>query len=294
MRADNDLVIHNSSTAGKILRGIVTAALFLFGLSLAHAETDNFRIRGGEQSEQEKTQNTVSDIKAEIKFGQNIAARILARNPMIENQSLIEYVNLVGNAVALHAGRPELKFHFTVIQSKHVNAYAAPGGYIFITKPAIDIMQDESELAGALAHEVAHVTRKHIVKALKIKGSEVSTQSGVTRFLGGVGDAGRVAFSQTVNKAVEMLFQDGLSQEDELDADKTGTIYLATTGYDPTALRRYLRRIKASKSGGLKVINSTHPPFNLRINKLAEQLKSMGVSKSRLPTVRARFLKRAR
>ncbi len=277
------------------MRGIFTAALFLFALSLANAETDNFRTRGGGgPTEQEKAEIAVSDIKAEIKFGQNIAARILARNPMIENQSLIDYVNLVGNAVALYAGRPELKFRFTVIQSKHVNAYATPGGYIFITKPAIDIMQDESELAGALAHEIAHVTRKHIVNALKIKGSESSAQSGLTRFLGGVGDAGRVAFAQTVDKAVEILFQDGLSREDELDADKTGTIYLATTGYDPTALRRYLRRVKASKGERLKVINSTHPPFNLRINKLAEQLKSMGIGKSRLPTVRARFLERAR
>ena len=142
MLADNDVAIHNSNTSGKILRGVFTAALFLFGLSLAVAGEDNFRARGGgEPTAQEKAQIAISDVEAEIKFGQNIAARILARNPMIENQSLIDYVNLVGNAVALHAGRPELKYRFTVIQSKHVNAYAAPGGYIFITKPAIDIMQ---------------------------------------------------------------------------------------------------------------------------------------------------------
>lgn len=295
LQAGNTVTLQTPDTSGKIWRGIFTVALCLYGLSIAEAASDNFRARGGgEPTAEEKTKQTVSDVEAEIKFGQNIVARILARNPMIENQSLIDYVNLVGNSVALHAGRPELKYRFTVIQSKYINAYAAPGGYIFITKPAIDLIQDESELAGALAHEIAHVTRKHIVKALKIKGSESSAQSGLTRFLGGVGDAGRIAFSQTIDKAVEILFQKGLSQEDELDADKIGTIYLTTTGYDPTALRRFLRRVNASKGKKLKVISSTHPPFKLRINALAKQLRSMGVAKSNLPKVRARFIERAR
>jgi len=295
LQADNSVTQQTTRTHGKIWRGFFTVALCLYGLSIAEAEPGNFRARGGgEPTAEEKEKQFISDVEAELKFGQDIAARILARNPMIENQSLVEYVNLVGNSVALHAGRPELKYRFTVIQSKDINAYAAPGGYIFITKPAIDLMQDESELAGALAHEVAHVTRKHIVNALKIKGSESSAQSGLTRFLGGVGDAGRVALSQTINKAVEILFQKGLSQEDELDADKTGTIYLATTGYDPTALRRFLRRVNAVRGSRLKVISSTHPPFKLRINALAKQLRSMGVTKSKLPKVRARFLQRTR
>jgi predicted Zn-dependent protease len=295
LQADNFVTTHTTVNSGKIWRGILTVALCLYGLSIAEAASDNFRARGaGEQTAEEKTKQAVSDVEAELKFGQNIAARILARNPMITNQSLIEYVNLVGNSVALHAGRPELTYRFAVVNSRDINAYAAPGGYIFITKPAIDLMQDESELAGALAHEIAHVTRKHIVKALKIKGSESGAQSGLTRFLGGVGDAGRVAFSQTINKAVEILFQKGLPQEDELDADKTGTIYLATTGYDPTALRRFLRRVNASKGVNLKIINSTHPPFKLRITTLAKQLKSMGVINSKLPKVRARFIERAR
>lgn len=294
LQADKAVTLNTPNTSGKIWRGIFTVALCLYGLSIADA-AENFRSRGGgEQNVEDKAKQAESDVQAELKFGQSIAARILARNPMIKKQSLIDYVNLVGNSVALHAGRPELKYRFAVIQSKEINAYAAPGGYIFITKPAIDLMQDESELAGALAHEIAHVTRKHIVKALKIKGSESSAQSGLTRFLGGVGDAGRVALSQTINKAVEILFKKGLSQEDELDADKTGTIYLATTGYDPTALRRFLRRINAVKGKKLKVISSTHPPAMIRINALAKQLRSMGVTKSSLPKVRARFLERAR
>jgi len=295
LKADRRISNQIHKNSGNFWRGVFTAALCLCGVSVAVAATDDFRARGtGEQSAEEKTKLVVADVEAEIKFGQNIAARILARNPMIDNQAIIDYVNLVGNSVALHAGRPELQYRFTVVQSKEVNAYAAPGGYIFITKPALDLMHDESELAGALAHEVAHVTRKHIVNALKIKGSESSAQSGLTRFLGGVGDAGRVAFSQTINKAVEILFQKGLPKEDEFDADRTGTIYLAATGYDPAALQRYLRRIRASKGSNLKVISSTHPPFDTRILALAKQLKSMGMTRSNLPRVKARFVERTK
>jgi len=267
---------------------VVFAILALAGFSFAQAEAENFRTRGGGDAQQSGA-TTISDVQAEIEFGQSIAARILGRYPMVDDSSLSGYVNLVGNAIVLHAGRPELTFRFAILETDNVNAYAAPGGYIFVTRGAMGLMRDEAELAGVLAHEVAHVTRKHIVNALNIRGSDSGTQAGLARFLSGAGDAGRVAFSQAVNKAVGILFEKGLAKEDELDADNTGTVYLATTGYDPTALKRYINRIKALESKRLSVMNSTHPSFQDRLKALSMQLASLGIDSGKFPTVTSRF-----
>ncbi|HYA88649.1 MAG TPA: M48 family metalloprotease, partial [Nitrospirota bacterium] len=142
-------------------------------LSLSAATSDpNFRQRTSSGDEV-----ITSDITEEVRLGREVAARIIARFGLYDNPELMKYVNLVGNVLAIYAARPELEFHFAILNTDEINGYSAPGGYVFITRGAIANMQDESELAGALAHEIGHVVEKHAVKELNIKGQEASTVS---------------------------------------------------------------------------------------------------------------------
>lgn len=206
---------------------------------------------------------TTSDIAAEINFGRAIAARILGRHKAYENPALIKYVSLVGATLALSTNRPELEFHMMILDTDELNAYAAPGGYIFITRGALKYMKDESELAGVIAHEIAHITEKHVVKELKIKGTDDS--SDLAKLAGGSSGAARAAFGQAVEKGLELIFRDEYKKEDEMQADKTSITISALSGYDPTGLGRYLNRIKAIKEKNPPPSDSTHPTFDARV-----------------------------
>lgn len=207
-----------------------------------------------------------ADVKAEIEFGREVAALILGNYKLVDMEELTSYVNLVGQTVAQHSGRPEIEYYFAVLDSDEINAYTAPGGYVFVTRGALAIMQDEAELAAVLAHEIAHVTRKHIVKELNIRGSDNAGLAGsVAHLLGGASDPTRVAFVQALENAMDLLFTSGLKKEDEYESDQVGTMLLATTGYDPQALYRYLQRVKTAKEEQVSVLNNTHPSFSERL-----------------------------
>jgi predicted Zn-dependent protease len=230
--------------------------LFVFLAHSAFAAHD-YRQRASDEEEI----YVEDDIKAEVQFGREVAGRILGRYKLYDDEKLTRYVNLVGKAVAANAGRPEIEFRFGIVESDVVNAYAAPGGYIFITKAALDMVRDESELAAMLAHEIGHVANKHIVKELNIRASDDSPVGGFARMLGASGDPAKIAFLKAADKAMEILIENGYRKEDELDADRTGTVLLALSGYDPTALKKYLQRILSDE----KRDSQTHPASGDRI-----------------------------
>ena len=236
-------------------------------------------------------QFTDEDVKAEVAFGREVAARILGKYRLVRDDELTRYVNLVGRSVAMHCRRPELAFRFAVLDSSSINAYAAPGGYIFVTRGALDKLSDEAELAGVLAHEIAHAAERHIVKELNIKGSEQSAAAGIAHLLGAMGDPTRVAFKQAVDKAMAILFEKGYKKRDEFEADKTGTLMLAATGYDPAALSRYLERIEKVRTDEVKILNDTHPEYDKRLAALLEVLAVNGLEKINNPTVKQRYEK---
>lgn len=257
---------------------------------LSGCATDSSIREARQRSDQQYAQSSLSeeDVTAEIQFGRELAARILARYKMSSDEAMIRYINLVGKNIATHSDRPELNFHFTIIVSDEINAYAAPGGYIFVTTAAIKEMRDEAELAAVLAHEISHVTEKHIVKAIGIKGADSSALSGISKLLGASNDPSRVAFSQAMDKALNYLFENGLQAEDEYQADSTGTLLLAQTGYDPTALQRYLVRVKKQRKQ-LAVVNKTHPPFDSRLVRIDQLLAMEALSSQPNKTYTQRF-----
>ena len=272
----------------------ISTALILLALNLVivtptnlHAGSREFRARISSADQSAEISN--EDLAAEIRFGREVSAHILGRYKLDLDDNLNRYVNLVGRGVALHCNRSELDFRFAVLDTSTINAYAAPGGYIFITRGAIGIMEDEAELAAVLAHEIAHTTERHIVLELGIKGKGQSAQAGIAHLLGAMGDPTRVAFKQAVDKAMDILFQQGYSRQDESSADHSGTIILAATGYDSSALVRYLGRLKKSRSAELEILDKTHPPFDERIATLNIAISEAGLDEISAPTLKERF-----
>ena len=145
------------------------------------------------------------DVSIEIDFGREVAAHLLGRYSLLDDDQLQRYVMQIGRNQVNYVYRPELEFYFAVLDSDHVGAFAAPGGYVFVTRGAVENMEDEAELAAVIAHEMIHVTERHIVKELGIRSGEGGMVSGLARILGGSGDPARAAFSQAVEQALEIL-----------------------------------------------------------------------------------------
>jgi predicted Zn-dependent protease len=232
-----------------------------------------------------------SDITEEVRFGREVAARVIARYGLYENPQIMKYVNLVGRSIAMNASRPELDFRFAVLNTDEINAYAAPGGYIFVTRGALAAMRDESEIAGVLAHEIGHVVEKHVVKELNIKGSDDSAVSGLARVIGGSSDSARLAFAQAVDKALDMLFKNGYKREDETQADRVAVLFCALSGYEPAGLVRYFERISGVKGKQTEVLDRTHPSFEARIAGLNSTITREGMEPGSYKNYRERFSK---
>lgn len=267
------------------LSALVIASGLISPLSLSAAESDaKFRQRASANDEV-----LTSDIAEEVRFGREVAARIIARFGMYDDPKLTKYVNLVGNVLAMSTNRPEIEFHFAILNTDEINGYAAPGGYIFLTRGALAKMQDESELAGALAHEIGHVVEKHAVKELNIKGQDTSSVSGLAMLIGGSSESARMAFAQAVDKAMDLLFKDGYKREDEIQADRDAVLFCAFSGYAPTGLSRYFERINTIKGKQTEILDKTHPSFNDRIAWINGTVKEEGIDSGNYKTAKDRF-----
>lgn len=259
------------------------AAILMLSTADSFASAQEWRARISSDSEV-----TASDISAEVAFGREIAARILGRYKSSAEEELVNYVNLVGLSLVRHTNRPELEYHFAVLDTDEVNAYAAPGGYIFVTKGALKLIQDEAELAGVLGHEIGHVTEMHVVKELKIKGSDDSVATGLARLVGGNSESARAAFGQAVDKGFEMIFLDAYKREDEMQSDRTAVILNTLSGYDANALARYLDRVRPLKEKVLQN-DDTHPTFSSRIAQMKSVIAAEGIDTLKQSTNARRF-----
>ena len=217
------------------------------------------------------------DIVAEVKFGKEVGARILGKYPLYKNDSLTRYANLVAKTLAQYSNRPELPFIVGVLDTDMINGFSAPGGYIFITRGAIEAMDDESELAAVIGHEMMHVCQRHIVKELNIHGTSDSPVAGFSHMIGGAGEAVNLTFVRAVDEATNILFERGYKKQDEIEADTLGTILAANAGYDPTALIRYFKKIKTGQEKEIGSIRKLHPSFDDRIEWINHSIEKDGL-----------------
>jgi predicted Zn-dependent protease len=187
--------------------------------------------------------------------------------PLVRDNKLQNYVNLVGNWVALQSGRQEVTWHFGVLDTEAINAFAAPGGYIFVTKGLYRLLNTEAELAGVLGHEIAHVTQKHHLKVLK--------QSSLIGALGQAASSKAKGSDQVVQNLIgngAEIMARGLDKNAEHEADRVGMVYAARAGYDPWGLPSVLQDMAALPAGDNRtsLLYKTHPHPADRLAALGE------------------------
>ena len=215
--------------------------------------------------------NQEAGTEKEIDFGRGVAAKILGKYPIFKDEEKVNYVSQIGTGISAQLGRPELRYYFGILDTEDINAYAAPGGYIFVTTGALKLMRNEAQLAGVLAHELAHIDQKHIVKQLNLQSSDRSLTSGIAQILGGATLSAKIALERLNDLAFKMLMEEGLSKKDEADADQKALEMLISTGYDPQSYLDYLLSLKPHlEQGQAKVLSKTHPTIDTRIKLLSE------------------------
>ena len=207
------------------------------------------------------------DEPREIQIGQQLSAMLLGSKPLLPDLVMQRYVNQLGRWISLQSARPNLPWTFSVLDDPGFNAFAAPGGYIFVTKGLIDRVADESELAGILAHEIVHVTSRHHLIALnKAARAGLLTQAISSQLRN---DVGGLVSGQLLALGRNM-YTKGLDQGDELEADRSGVVLAARAGFDPYGLVAVLQQLRtAAPDDALFALSlSTHPPAQLRLNQL--------------------------
>jgi len=210
---------------------------------------------------------TVSDADEQA-LGREIAGRLLAAYPLVENRLLQQYVNQVGRYLAAQGPRPQLNWTFGVIQNDDINAFAAPGGYLFVTRGLYRRLGNEAELAGVLSHEMVHVTERHYVKLLQ---QQRALALGQEFLLGKVQSA---TVQQLAGSGVE-LYARSLDKDAEFACDRLGIQAAARAGYDPFAYLDLLDRLGAeTHADQLALLYKTHPHPAARLNALEQLIGS--------------------
>jgi predicted Zn-dependent protease len=212
----------------------------------------------------------------ELDLGRRYNQQILKENPRYADEKLQAYVQQVGERVAKHSHRSQLAYQFTVVDSPDINAFALPGGYIYIHRGLLAYLSSEAELAAVLGHEVGHVTARHSVQQ-----QSQSTAWGLLGQAVAIGTG--VGAAADVTGALGTAFVRGYGRDMELEADGLGAQYLARSGYDPQAMIEVVKVLKnqedfardqaaergeAQPAGGYHGIFDTHPDNDLRLQQV--------------------------
>jgi predicted Zn-dependent protease len=205
-------------------------------------------------------------------IGSAAAAKVIHIFGLYDNADMMKYVNLVGNTLA-RQGTRQMPYHFGILDSEAVTAFGMPGGYVFITRGALANMRSEAQLAGTLAHEVAHVDNRHLEKEVRSKKARSwAMEEGSSKI------PAPAELKNIANDIVANALTLRVSRDKEDEADRVGTDIAQKAGYDPAGLRDFLQVLaKAAESEQNKqqlgLWGTTHPPFNERVASLTKVLE---------------------
>lgn len=202
---------------------------------------------------------------------------------------LQRYVTLVGQAVAEFSNRPEIDYHFAVLNTEAPNAFATPGGYVFVSIGLLRQLKNEAQLAGVLGHEIAHITRKHALQTLQ-RSKMLQGMSGLTL---AVMDKDAGLFDKVINEVSDILFTRGLDKNLEFEADRYGTEFAYRTGYYPGGLMNSIKTLGKSETRHQSIFMSTHPGFGERFKQLSKAMRRYK-SAALYPILFKRFQSRAK
>jgi len=207
----------------------------------------------------------------EVELGKQFSREVNKRYPLLEDGAVTDYVAELGSAVAAVCDRQDITYHFHVTQSDEVNAFALPGGFIYVNKGLILKAENEAELVSVLAHETGHVAARHSAEHFsKRLGFDL-----ITSLL--LGEQPDFWAKQAVNLfgTTSLL---AFSRADETESDLLGVRYMVSAGYDPQAMVSFLEKILAEREhrpGGLEQFFSTHPLTEDRIRRVEGEIRAL-------------------
>lgn len=207
----------------------------------------------------------------EIDIGKGIAANLLGAAAPVNDPELQTYINQIGKWLALQTDKPQLPWRFAVLDTDTVNAFAVPGGYIFVTRGLLLLMRDESELAGVLAHEISHVIERHALQTMR-KGELAAIGGDVVGAYAASQGAGEL--HKVVSVGTE-VYARGLDKKDEFAADYYGAVIAARAGYDPYGLLAVLQTLSSinPQDDAVALMFKTHPDPAERVERLLPALE---------------------
>jgi predicted Zn-dependent protease len=205
----------------------------------------------------------------EQQLGAAVSEKVRQRYGVVQDANVHRYVALVGTAMTGISTKPNLPWTFIVLDTDAVNAFAAPGGFVHITRGALALVQDEAELAGVLGHEIIHITEQHTVRAIQ---KSKSIQLGANETLSGS--------AALVNRLADNIYLDliekGFGRAEENESDEKGIALANRIGYAPQGLHRFLTRLQERNKGATEKrgLFASHPETTERLNRLTRQITS--------------------
>jgi beta-barrel assembly-enhancing protease len=217
---------------------------------------------------------TVSQ-QQEVAIGQANAEQIDRQLPIIRDPAIMQYINTLGNSMAKLTPRADLDWHFAVVNASAVNAFALPGGYIYVNRGLIDHTERMDELAGVLGHEIGHVVLRHSVKQMQqMQGANIGVVLGCV--ITNICDDPTL---QTAVNAGAVLTFAKFSRDDERQADDQGVINTVRAGISPEGLPAFFQKLLAlggpGASSGIAVWFQDHPGTQDRIDAVQQQISRL-------------------
>ena len=252
---------------------LASCAIILVSLPALRAQ-DQQEVLVGSIFEIFRTSGTVK-YEQEAAMGETIALDALAQfGPLIKDEQALQYVTMVGNAVARASNRPHTPYYFAICQNADANAFSAPGGYVFLTTGLLKQMKNEEQLAGVIGHEIAHITQQHAIKTVRAAKVKAAIGQGLL-------------FALTKDKAPEQkqdyagligefnnIIGTGFSRKHETSADELGVEFAYRAGYQPQGLRDFLSSLaKMQRRHPQFSFFDTHKNPGKRANDLDKEIK---------------------
>ncbi|KIX11964.1 M48 family metalloprotease [Dethiosulfatarculus sandiegensis] len=240
------------------------------------------KILGTAEKVADSTQKATQDLtpRQEYFLGRGVAAVILKKYPSWDNNLANAYLNLLGQSLAGCSQMPQTYggYHFQILNSNEINAFAAPGGLIMVTRGMLRICRSEAELAAVLAHEIGHVQNRHGLSAIKqnrmLELGGLLLKEGTQEF--GNSELKKLTglFGESVGDVTKTLLVSGYSRDQELEADQAAVRILTSTGYPPQALTSMLRKMKTALADQSTGFAKTHPDPLDRVESVQDLLQT--------------------
>jgi predicted Zn-dependent protease len=271
-------------------------AVACFAVQAVHLEGQTQALTGDALSRMDSAFNSMdAEITQEDAYylGRAVAANILAvYKPYTQNPELTRYLNRICQTLVINSSQPVSfnGYHVIILDSPEFNAFATPGGHIFITKKLAAAAASEDMLAAVIAHELAHITLQHsiaIINDVKFTDEMTATANRAASLAGENSDAAKrlAYFRGSVNKTVDIMMKNGYSQAQEFEADMEAVVLLAKSGYNPGALVEVLKVLQKTQSSQKGGFNTTHPSPAERIANV-EKLRYRTTNSGRYRTPR--------